>query len=70
MTYWTILWITMSGGAFDGDRFFMVFPSLETCEAATSAVGDTLPYDHFMSCKETGIAATSIRPKARSEGMK
>lgn len=70
MTYWTILWVTMLGGAFDGDQFFMVYPSLETCQAATSAVGSTLPYDYNLRCAETGAASSSMRPKARPEGLK
>lgn len=70
MTYWTILWVTMISGAFDGDQFFMVYPSLETCRAATHGVGDTLPYDYRLRCAETGVPSSSIRPKARPEGLK
>lgn len=70
MAYWTILWVTMMSGAFDGDRFFLVYPSLQACETATSEVSDTLPYDHSLRCAETGVLSSSIRPKARPEGLK
>lgn len=63
MTYWTILWITALGGPFDGDTSFVVYPSMEACEAATDAVSDTLTYDHMMECEATGILSSSLRPK-------
>ena len=69
MTYWTILWVTLLSGPFDGDRFFMVYPSLETCEAALTPVSDTLPYDHSMICEETTALSSSLRPKRRPEGL-
>lgn len=65
MTYWTILWITMIGGPFDGDQTFIAYPSLATCEAAISTVGSTLTYDYTLRCAETGVASASMRPKPR-----
>lgn len=69
MTYWTVMWITMLGGPYDGQGSFVVYPSLETCEAALSAVGDTLPYDHNLFCEETYTLSASMRPKRRPEGL-
>lgn len=69
MTYWTIMWITALGGVIDGNVTALVYPSLETCEAALSAVGDTLPYDHNMLCEETTTLSGSIRPQRRPEGL-
>lgn len=69
MTYWTIMWITALGGVIDGNVTALVYPSLETCEAALSAVGDTLPYDHNLLCEETHTLSGSIRPKRRPEGL-
>lgn len=63
MTYWTIMWITALGGVIDGNVTALVYPSLETCEAALSAVGDTLPYDHNLLCEETTTLSGSIRPQ-------
>jgi hypothetical protein len=63
MTYWTVMWITMLGGPYDGQGSFVVYPSLETCEAALSAVGDTLPYDHNLFCEETYTLSASMRPQ-------
>ena len=69
MTYWTILWITALGGPFDGDVSYMVYPSLETCEAATATISATLPYDHTIQCEETTMLSSSLRPKPRPEGL-
>ena len=69
MTYWTILWITALGGPYDNQSAFLVYPSLETCEAALTPVSDTLPYDHNMICEETEMPSSSIRPKRRPEGL-
>lgn len=63
MEYWTLLWITMLGGPFDGDTMFLVYQTHNQCEAALSAVSDTLGYDHQMECEETDIPSSSIRPK-------
>lgn len=63
MEYWTIMWITALGGMIDGNVTALVYPSLETCEAALSAVGDTLPYDHNMLCEETPTPSSSMRPQ-------
>ena len=65
MTYWTLLWITMVGGQFNGETTFIAYPSMQACEAATSAVGSALPYDYNLRCAETGVASSSMRPKAR-----
>ncbi len=69
MTYWTVMWITILGGPYDGQGSFVAYPSLETCEAALSAVGDTLPYDHNLLCEETPTPSASMRPKRRPEGL-
>ena len=69
MEYWTIMWITALGGMIDGNVTALVYPSLETCEAALSTVSDTLLYDHNMICEETEVASSSIRPKRRPEGL-
>lgn len=69
MTFWTIMWITALGGMIDGNVTALVYPSLESCEAALSAVSDTLPYDHNMICEETEMPSSSIRPKRRPEGL-
>lgn len=63
MTYWTIMWITMLGGPYDGQGSFIVYKSLEQCEAALSAVGDTLHYDHNLLCEETTTPSSSMRPQ-------
>jgi hypothetical protein len=47
----------------------LVYPSLETCEAALMTVSDTLPYDHNLLCEETHTLSGSIRPKRRPEGL-
>ena len=65
MTYWTLLWITMVGGQFDGGQTFVAYPSMQACEAATSAIGDTLPYDYTLKCKQTEVASASMKPKRR-----
>jgi hypothetical protein len=63
MEYWTVLWITMLGGAFDGQGSFIVYPSLASCEAALMTVGDTLPYDHNLLCEEMTTPSASMRPQ-------
>ena len=69
MEYWTIMWITALGGMIDGNVTALVYPSLETCEAALVIVSDTLPYDHNLICEETPTPSSSIRPKRRPEGL-
>jgi hypothetical protein len=69
MTFWTILWVTALGGLYDGQSAFLVYPSLEACEAALNPVGDTLPYDHRLLCEETPVMSSSLRPKRRPEGL-
>ena len=63
MTYWTILWITALGGPFDGQTSYMVYPSVEACEAATATISATLPYDHSIECEPTTVLSSSLRPK-------
>lgn len=63
MTYWTIMWITILGGPFDGQGSFVAYPSLASCKAALSSVGDTLPYDHNLLCEETTTPSSSLRPQ-------
>lgn len=63
MEYWTIMWITALGGMIDGNVTALVYPSLASCEAALSAVGDTLTYDHNMLCEETPTPSSSMRPQ-------
>lgn len=70
MTYWTILFVTALGGPFDGETSYMVYPSLETCEAATAAISSTLPYDHRIECEETTTLSSSLRPMPRPEELK
>ena len=69
MTYWTVLFVTALGGPFDGETSYMVYPSLEACEAATAVISTTLPYDHNMACEETTTLSSSLRPKPRPEGL-
>ena len=63
MTYWTVMWITMLGGPYDGQGSFIVYQSLETCEAALMTVSDTLRYDHNLLCEETPTPSSSMRPQ-------
>ena len=67
MTYWTVLWITMLGGPFDGERTGILYSSEAACLAAHTLVGSTLNYDHQIACVETDRASGSIRPKRRPE---
>lgn len=69
MEYWTIMWITMLGGPYDGQGSFIVYPSLKACETALVTISDTLPYDHNLLCEETVTLSASIRPKRRPEGL-
>ena len=62
-TFWTILWVTALGGPYDSESAFLVYPSLEACEAALNPVSDTLPYDHSLICEETTVLSSSLRPK-------
>lgn len=63
MEYWTVLWITFLGGPFDNQTMFLAYPSLAQCEAATSVVSDTLPYDHKLECEVSTTPSSSIKPK-------
>ena len=72
MAFWTVMWITMLGGPYnpdDGPVSAIIYPSLASCRAALSAVGDTLPYDHNLLCEETTTLSSSMRPKRRPEGL-
>lgn len=70
MTYWTAMWITVLSGQFAGEDTMLVYPSLEDCEAALTAVSDTLRYDHSIICEESAAASGSIRPQPKPEWMK
>lgn len=70
MQYWTVLWITILSGNFEGDRFGMLYENLASCEAATSAVSSTLSYDHSLECEQSLAASASIRPRARPANLK
>lgn len=65
MQYWTVLWITVLGGDFDGARFGMLYETFAACEAATGAVSSTLSYDHSLECEQSLAISASIRPRAR-----
>lgn len=69
MEFWTVLWITVLGGALDGTVTALVYPDLASCEAALSPVSDTLPYDHNLLCEETTTLSASVRPLRRPEGL-
>lgn len=70
MEFWTILFITALSGPIEGQEMAVAYPSLAACEAATSAVGETLGYDAKFACVETETASRSIRPMPRPEGLK
>lgn len=63
MKFWTILWITALGGPYDGESAYMVYPSLDACEEATTVISGTLPYSHNIICEETTVLSSSLRPK-------
>lgn len=66
MTYWTVMLITALGGGYmDGGSMALAYRSLAECEAATAIVSGTLGYDHKVSCIESGVASSSIRPLRR-----
>ena len=65
MTFWTIMWITVIGTSVDGATFPIIYRSEAECEAARSAVGDTLHYDYSMECVVTEIMSHSVHPKPR-----
>lgn len=67
MTYWTILWITMIGGPYDGEYGFMIYKSYEDCFAAHQIISATLNYNHQIECEVTATASSSIRPMPRPE---
>lgn len=47
-----ILWITILSGPMDGMTFGVPFESMDACKSATSAISQTLDYDHNLECKE------------------
>jgi hypothetical protein len=69
MEYFTILWITVLSGPLDGSTSGLVYENLEQCEAAINPITDTLEYDYSVICEETVVPSSSIRPKARPEGL-
>lgn len=70
MTYWTVMVITVLSGYLDGAKIAIPYPSMAECEAATSGVSATLPYDHNMKCVQVGPASGSIRPMPRPEASR
>lgn len=69
MEYVTVLWITVLGTQVDGSTSGLLYPSIAECEAATTIISATLPYDHTMECEETVTLSASIRPMPRPEGL-
>lgn len=71
MTYWTVLWINILSGPLDGSNSGLIYPSLESCEAAINTVVSTFSgaYDYNVTCEETTQLSSSIRPKPRPEGL-
>lgn len=69
MTFFTVLWVTVLSGTYEGQRTGLVYGSLAACEAATSVVSRTLDYDHSMECEETATLSHSPRPRRRPEGL-
>lgn len=63
MEYWTVLWVTVLSGPLDGSTSGLIYPTLAACEAATTTISGTLPYDHSIACNTTDIMSASIRPK-------
>ncbi len=49
--YLAILWITMHGGPIDGSSYGIPYLTEEACKEAKVPVGDTLDYDHSMTCE-------------------
>ena len=45
-----ILLITYLSGPFEGGQAYVAYPSLADCDKATSAVSDTLAWDHKIEC--------------------
>lgn len=68
MAYWTLMWITILGTDLDAETTAIAYQSLATCEAALNPVSETLDYDHSISCEETDVPSSSIRPQPRPEG--
>lgn len=68
-TYWTVMWITLLDGPYDGQGSFLMYPSLEECEASLTTVSDTLTYDHSLLCEEIETTSGGIHPKRRPEGL-
>ena len=62
MEFWTVLWITVLGTQVDGSTSGLLYPSLAECEAATTIISATLPYDHSMECQETTTMSRIVRP--------
>lgn len=69
MEYFAVMWITVLSGPLDGSTSGLIYTNLAQCEAAISAVTNTLEYDYSVLCEETDIASASIRPQRRPEGL-
>lgn len=62
MTYYTIMLITALSGPMAGSQSYVLYTSLEACNAATRAVSETLAYDHTLTCEAGDMPSGSIRP--------
>lgn len=70
--FWTILVITYSGALLGGDVSYVALPSHSACVAAMDVIYEEL-YPHMpelmLQCIDTDTMSSSIRPKARPEGI-
>lgn len=66
MTYWTLLVITIISGPLKGTESFHYYTSQAECEAATSAVSNTISYDHSIDCEVTPTPSSIPRPVLRT----
>ena len=63
MTYWTIMMITVLNGPMEDSQMYLLYPSMESCEAAILPVTDTLIFDYKVECTKSDTMSKSIRPK-------
>ena len=45
-----LMLITVLSGPMEGSQSYLLYPSLADCDKATSAVSDTLAWDHKIEC--------------------
>ncbi len=69
LEYWTVMWITVLSGYLEGASLALPYETEAQCLAATTAISDTLPYDHSLECRVGDVPSSSIRPKRRPEGL-